>query len=150
MAYILITYKNNKFNFKFNINIDHKKEIIEEIVEIINHTIYEEIPLPFIGNEYCYYDDPIIITNKIKNTSNIKTIYLEKIGDSIGQPSKIDKIFIKIDSYSNKKILIKWYNNHLMQIAVYRKNLIENIDNLDNLNEENQEYNLNDYNYYNY
>ena len=49
--------------------------------------------------------------------------------------------------------LIKWYNNHLMQIAVYRKNLIENIDNLDNLdnlNKENQEYNLNDYNYYNY
>lgn len=108
MSYILITYKNNKFNYKFNINRDITKEINTEIVNIINHTIYEEIPLPIINNnnQYWFYDKPII---------------LEKISDYIEQHVN-EKILIKINPYSNKKILIKFFNKHKKQ----NTNIIDN------------------------
>lgn len=123
MSYILITYKNNKFNYKFNINIDHNKEINTEIVEIINHTIYEEIPLPIINYiinnnyQYWFYDEPIhfIINNK--------PINLEKLGDYIEHPIN-EKILININPYSNKKILMKILNKHKTQTT----NLIDNIN----------------------
>jgi hypothetical protein len=124
MASILIYYKNNKFNFKFNINnIDFKSNTSEQIVEIINNTNYDEVPLPFIGDELFYYNSLIILDNKYKEYNINKKIYLTKSGDSIGHPSNMDKITIKMTPYSNVFVLIKWYNSN-KKITVYRKNLI--------------------------